>query len=55
MRLYVNVKEIEALKEALRNANPKDTETRQRQTQLLERVILCEQLQDNYNRSEASK
>jgi len=55
MRLYVNVKEIPALKEALRNAKPKDEETRARQVALLERVVLCEQLQDNCDRAEAAK
>lgn len=55
MRLYVNTKEIDALKEALRNAKPKDNDTRTKQLALLERVVLCEQLQDNCNRADNAK
>lgn len=54
MRLYVNTREIDALKEALRNAKPKDEETRVKQIALLERVVLCEQLQANCNRADAT-
>ena len=52
MRLYVNTKEIDALKEALRNAKTKDEETRAKQLALLERVTLCEQLQGNIERAD---
>ena len=55
MRLYVNKNEIEALKDALRNAKSKDTNTRDKQLALLERVTLCEQLQKNCEASEARK
>lgn len=53
MRLYVNPKEIEPLKEALRNAKPKDEETRAFQMALLERVIICEQLQESCRRADS--
>ena len=52
MRLYVSKKEIPALKDALRNAKTKDPFLRDIQITLLERVLLCEQLQDNYDKSE---
>ena len=47
MRLYVSGKEVKVLKEVLRAANSKDPETRAIQIRLLERVVLCEQLQNN--------
>lgn len=52
MRLFVNTKEVDALKEALRNAKPADPNTRAKQIALLERVLLCEQLQGSIDRSE---
>ncbi len=55
MRLYVNNNEIEALKDALRNAKPRDEEVRAKQLALLERVVLCENLQGNIARSELRK
>lgn len=55
MRLFVNNKEVEALKEALRNAKPRDEEIRAKQVILLERVVLFEQLQGNIDKADGSK
>jgi len=49
------VKEIAALKEALRNAKPNDEKMRAKQIALLERVTLCERLQDNCDRADTAK
>lgn len=55
MRLYVNTKEIDALKEALRTGKASNEANRAKQIALLERVLLCEQLQDNCNRADTAK
>ena len=55
MRLYVNRNEIEALKHALRNVKCNDEITRTKQLALLERVVLCEQLQENCDKADAKK
>ena len=55
MRLYVNRNEIEALKYALRNVKCSDSEMRAKQLAVLERVVLCEQLQGNIDKAEAAK
>ena len=52
MRLYVNKNEVEALKHALRNAHPQDPDIRAKQVILLERVVLCEQLQGNIDQAD---
>lgn len=52
MRLYVNDNEIAALKYALQKCSVKDDEMRGKQLALLERVVLCEQLQDSIKRAE---
>ena len=53
MRLYVNKKETPLLKRALRNymKRTQKLENRERVACLLERVELCENLQDNKKRA----
>lgn len=55
MRLYVNRNEIDALKQALRNAKPENQTERDKQIAILERVCLCEKLQQNCEASENRK
>lgn len=55
MKLFVNAKEIEPLKFALRNCKTADPDMRARQMALLERVVLCEQLQGNIDRADQPK
>lgn len=55
MRLYINKNEIEALKDALRNAKAVSQVARDKQLAILERVVLCEQLQKNCEMSEIRK
>lgn len=52
MRLYVNAKEVPYLKNALRDAVIKSSGLEEMQSlqRLLERVELCEELQDNERR-----
>lgn len=51
MVLFVNKSEVDALKQALRDAKPADPETRFKQDVLLERVCLREALANNISRS----
>lgn len=55
MRLYLNPKEIEPLKTALRNASPKERDVRDHQLAVLERITLCEKLQRNCEVADARK
>lgn len=55
MRLYVSKNEIDALKQALRTAKPDNQTERDKQLAILERVVLCEKLQNNCEASETRK